>query len=240
MSTFKSELFQICREVAEEWVDWSFVSGTFKNKSLKHTELQIHPAFAFRSGNTPLQPAVWMENKKSMALFKKILGRTRATSIVKFQVIAQDLHYMPEQLRRGCTILEDKQSLSAHLSPAHYDSVTKTLVEVSEAKPVLRAMMEDGIATIKRLYDLSSEDNFLHNLPPKYETFKTLPYDEMDRQKGIMLCIVHILLGDFDFVEKYRSDEFKTQFPKQIDDLDKIIAALPELKRRYEETGKVI
>jgi hypothetical protein len=55
-----------------------------------------------------------------------------------------------------------------------------------------------------------------------------------------MFCITLIMLGDFDFIEHYRSDAFKTEKPKRIKDLDAIIAALPELKRRYEDTGSVI
>ncbi|MGO4569269.1 hypothetical protein AB4Z52_30535 [Rhizobium sp. 2YAF20] len=57
---------------------------------------------------------------------------------------------------------------------------------------------------------------------------------------GVMVCVVRILLGDFDFVEHYRSDEYKTGKPKRIADLDKIIAALPELRKRYTETGTVV
>ena len=55
-----------------------------------------------------------------------------------------------------------------------------------------------------------------------------------------MLCIVRLVLGDFDFVVRYHNDEIPTAWPKRMADVDKIIAALPELKRRYEETGSVI
>jgi hypothetical protein len=47
-------------------------------------------------------------------------------------------------------------------------------------------------------------------------------------------------LGDFDFVVRYRSDDFKTIYPKRTEELNKIIAKLPELKKRYAETGSVI
>ncbi|AXW13832.1 hypothetical protein CJO84_01315 [Ralstonia solanacearum] len=62
----------------------------------------------------------------------------------------------------------------------------------------------------------------------------------MEKMKGVMICLVRILLGDFDFVLNYRGDEFNTLFPKRFAELDKIIAALPELKRKYDETGSVV
>lgn len=68
----------------------------------------------------------------------------------------------------------------------------------------------------------------------------TPPYDELERQKGVMMCIVRSLLGDFDFVERYRSDDFKTIFPKRTVELDKLAAVLPDLKRRYTETGSIV
>lgn len=101
--------------------------------------------------------------------------------------------------------------------------------------------MKDAIAFIDGHYDLSSEENFLKGLPPKYETrHPNSPYDEMDATKGVVMCLVKILLGDFDFIGQYMSDEYKTVFPKRMADLQKIERALPDLKRRYTETGSVI
>jgi hypothetical protein len=48
-----------------------------------------------------------------------------------------------------------------------------------------------------------------------------------------------MLLGDFDFTENYVSENYQTIFPKRMDHLDKLIAALPELKRQYAATGKI-
>lgn len=62
----------------------------------------------------------------------------------------------------------------------------------------------------------------------------------MEGAAGVMQCLARIVLGDFDFVENYCSDEFKTAVPKNTADLDKIVAALPGLKKRYAEMGKVI
>ncbi len=110
------------------------------------------------------------------------------------------------------------------------------MINISEAKSLLRATLLDGIQLINRLYDLSSEEHFLRGLPPQYATFSdTIPYDEFERSKGVMLCIVRVLIGEPGFVEHYRSDSYKTIFPKRIKELDNVIAALPELKKLASE-----
>jgi hypothetical protein len=239
MRTLKTDIYQICEEVAAEFENWTFVSGAFKNKTLKHSDLCVSPGFYFKSDTTPFQPSVEISHKKSMKLFEKILGYNKVTSLVYFQTIGHPLQYFSEHLRCGASIYADK-AFTISSSPNPESTIAK-MIDLTESKPILRAMMKDGIAIIEKYYDLSSEENFLKNLPPKYKTrHSNSPYDEMDKQKGVMICIVRILLGDFDFVEYYRNDEYKTDFPKSIDDLDKIIAALPELKKRYAETGKVI
>jgi hypothetical protein len=247
MSTFKDDLYGVCKEVAAEFPGWDFVSGQFKNKSLKHTDLIIHPGFFFDRGFTPLQPGITINNKKALKLSKYILGIERSTSIVNFQVIAQTLTNMPEPLRLMGTICQDKKSYMEEVrASGRFDEKTvkmldDTAIDITEVRPVLVAMMEDGISFIEKRYDLSSEENLLKGLPAKYTTrHVNSPYDELDKQKGVMMCIVHVLLGDFDFVEHYRSDDFKTLFPKRTEDLDKIMSVLPELKRKFAEAGKVI
>lgn len=240
MSPFKSELFQTCKEVAAEFSGWNFTSGFFKNKTLKHTDLVVHPGFGLEYGTTPLQPSVAIHNKRSMALFKAIIGYEMSTSLIDFRLVPHELSHMPENLRGPAWICEDKK---AFLATGDSDSTAEddAVIDIKDARPILKAMLQDGIALIERHYDLSSEEDLLKNLPPRYEVTPhfTVPYSEMEKQKGVMMCIVHVLLGDFDFVEHYRSDGFETVYPKRTADLDKLIAALPALKKRYTETGSV-
>jgi len=244
---FKDRVYQMCVELAGEFEGWGFAAGKFKNRSLRHTDLFILPGFSFDDDSTLLQPAVWLQNKRASALCKRVIGYDLSTSVINFQAIANELRYMPENLRFTASIFENKRLyLEAVHAPGVYDhkmvkALEEKAIDLSEARPVLRAMMQDGTSLIERLYDLSSEDNLLKGLPPKYKTRnENVPYDEMETQKGVMICLVHILLGDFDFVVNYRSDEYKTIFPKSNNELDAIIEALPELKRRYAETGSVI
>jgi hypothetical protein len=169
-----------------------------------------------------------------MTLFKSLNGYNQPTSIVNFQIVPQLLEYTPDALRRGGSIVEDK-SIQMKLAPPSKLAAVR-MIDISEAKPLLRATLLDGIQLINRLYDLSSEEHFLRGLPPQYETFSdTVLYDEFEQSKAVMLCIVRVLIGEPGFVEDYRSDSYKTIFPKRIKELDNIIAALPELKKLASE-----
>jgi hypothetical protein len=237
MSAFKTKVFELCEAVVAEFPDWSFAAGAFKNKTLKHSVLTIGLGFAFRDGNTPLQPSLVIEHKKSMALFKKLNGYEQPTSIVPFQNIAQLLEHMPQALRLGGWILEDR-NLQASLAPPS-EAARDRMIDLTGVPAVLRAVLMDGIELIGRFYDLSSEDALLRKLPAQYATrASTIPYDEYERSKGVMMCLVRAFAGDFDFAERYRSDSYETVFPKRVKEIDTVIAALPELKSLYGETHK--
>jgi hypothetical protein len=255
MTTLKEDLFGTCNEIAAKFPGWAFINGQFKNKSLKHTDFIVHLGFGFDHKNsTALSPSVWLENKKCKNLCVKLLqlksNSHAIVSMINFQAIHDELAYIPEKFRSLCWIEQNKLTKEAYLSamrnffakspPGTAEKIWDHTLDFTEARPVLEAVLRDGITLIERHYDLSSEANFLRALPPKYTPSRGIPYDEMERQKGLMMCIVHILLGDFDFVERYRSEAFVTIYPKRTTELDKIIAGLPELKKRYAETGSVV
>ncbi|WP_123863713.1 hypothetical protein [Burkholderia plantarii] len=250
MNTFKSNIYEICSEVVGEFPGWKFVSGRFKNGALKHSELIIDPGLFFERGFTSMQPSICIRNKRCEALYSKIFEIKKPqiipVSLVNFQVIADSLEYMPEAMRVRCLICEDKISYlmaikgSTDASEEMKMNLQNAAVGVGDARSVLVSMVKDGISFIANHYDLSSEENLLRGLPAKYLTRNKIPYDEMEKQKGVILCVVRILLGDFDFVERYADADFKTIFPKRTDELDRIVAALPELKKLYAEAGSVI
>jgi hypothetical protein len=223
MSPLKSTLHGICSEVAAEFEGWHFAAGAFKNTAPQHSTLEIDLGLSFARGSTPLQPTIRINHKRSMAIFKQVSGYGLPTSIVPFQNIPHLLQHVPEELRISAWILSDKNLHMSLVSPSKEQQ--RGMIDVAESRSVLRAVLMDGAALFGKLYDLGSEESFLRNFPPKYETrSEKIPYDEFERDKGIMACIVHFLLGDLDFVHEYRSDRYKTIFPKKITQLDKLIS----------------
>lgn len=245
--TFRDDLYRICKEVAADYDDWNFVSGEFKNKTLKHSELQIDPGFFCKDSNTPLNPWILVRNKRVEKLCAKVIGKWKGpVSRIAFQNIYKELHYMPEGMRVSGKIVANKRAYMSDVKlykpndKNYYKARDEKTVDVSDSYPVLSAMMKDGISLFQKYYDLSSEDNLLRGLPAKYTPSNKVPYMGWEEDNGVMMCLVRILLGDFDFVVHYRSDDYKTIYPKMERTLDRIIAALPELKRHYAETGSVI
>ncbi|MHA6910401.1 hypothetical protein ACQUJS_18565 [Ralstonia pseudosolanacearum] len=239
MTEFKSDIYEICREVADEFSGWEFSSGKFKNKKLKHTDLIVHVGFGFEGGATPVQPSIQIINKRVSKLSKGIFGVDGCASMVSLQTVAHTLKYTPEKLRTGFWVVQDKDEfLSLGQASQAVEDVTLDMIE---ARSALIATMKDGISFIENHYDLGSEEDLLRGLPAKYTTrHVNSPYDQMEKMKGVMICLVRILLGDFDFVWNYRNDEFRTLFPKRFAELDNIIGVLPELRRKYDENGSVI
>ncbi|MFJ3057908.1 hypothetical protein [Herbaspirillum sp. NPDC087042] len=239
MKTLKEELYSVCNDVAAVFPGWRFESGKFKNKSLKHTDLIVHLGFGFEKDTTPVCPSINISNKRLSKLSKQILGADGYASSVSMQVIARTLSHTPEKLRTGFWIEKNKDS--SYLRDGGDQSVESVTVDILNASTVLMAVMKDAISFIEGHYDLSSEANMLSGLPVKYTTrHVNSPYDQQEKMKGVMLCLVHLLYGDFDFVENYRSEAFGTIFPKRTVELDKIIAVLPVLKKHFSETGSVI
>ncbi len=233
----------LCNEVAAEFANWSFVSEKFKNRTLKHTDLMVSPCFTFQGGSDnpgcSMQPAVEVAHKRTIKLYQEIFGvKPSRTSFMRFQTVRNLLHEYPENLRfQGHVWLRRRPFVVTGIDKQ--EPWPKTWIGFDEAKPAIKGMLADGITLIEKYYDLSSEENLLRNLPPKYVP-AVGENEEMEGGLGVMVCVARILLGDFDFVEHYRSDDYKTLRPKRINELDIIIAALPELKRRFAETGKVV
>jgi hypothetical protein len=240
MPALKPDLLRLCTDVASEFNDWSFVSDTFRNKALGHTDLIVRPAFVFRgSGINPscsIQPSICVVNKKSIKLYEDILGaKPLCTSIIEFQTVRNTLRYYPEDFRVIGQIWRNKHGLIDHLgNPIPWQ---KQWVTLDEARPLLRAMMKDGIDLLERHYSLDSEDSLLRNLP--LDPAIVRPHGA-EKIFGVMLCLARIVIGDFEFVKEYRNDKFATAYPKHYKELDAIIAAIPILKRRFERTGTVV
>lgn len=240
MSSLKPQLFQLCKNVASEFEGWSFVGDVFKNKTLKHSKLIVRPWFSFKGGENPMAsigPAVYIVNKKLMALCQQVIGHQPIYALkIEFQSVRDELQYFPKNLRMSGAIWGHRQRFTdQHGTEMPWPDNWITL---SEARPAINGMLMDGIALINKYYDLSSEECLLNNLPLDFKVVGH--HGGIEKLSGILICLIHIMRGDFDYFEHYSSDDFKTVYPKNSEDLNKIMAALPDLKRKYAEVGTVI
>jgi hypothetical protein len=235
--TFKSDIFEICNEIANGYDGWRFSSsGEFKNSALKHTDLIVHPGFMF-DGVVPscsVAPSAAIENKKITKLFKEIIGRKpHWTFAIQFQLESNDYlgktsvsHIYPSKT----------PFTSPHGVPNYWP---ESFITKDQAAEYLRRVLSDGIVFLERYFDFTSEECMLQHLPTSYRWMEHgiqntgIRGSFYEKEDGIKFCLAAIILGDFEFVEKYLSEEFKTVYPKRIQDLEKIVAAIPELKRRY-------
>jgi hypothetical protein len=244
--TFKDDIFEMCREVAGEFTNWNFVPsiGGFKNKTLKHTDLIVHLGFYFQGGlSCSVQPSLWVVNKQTGKLAKQLFELdTGFVSIIRFQQESgvyrgegSVKNIFPERLES-----KDSQGVPIPWSDA--------FIVRTQAKDYFRQVLNDGVRFLHKYYDISSEENLLRHLPIRLrdrepaleELLKNWGDEFYEGWDGIRHCLAAIVVGNFDFVEHYASDDFKTGRPKNEIELQKIMAALPELKRKFAETGKVI
>ncbi|WP_150661925.1 hypothetical protein [Pandoraea sputorum] len=222
----------------EEFSGWEFVSGNFVNKSKKHTNLIIYCGFSFRGEVASFSPGVKLNNKRLTKLCKSLLGVELPASTVGFHSVSTSLERIPSSLRLGCDMVKNKGIMPLEGVDA---AIRETFVDISDARGLFEAAIEDGIMFIEKHYDFRGENEFLEALPAKYPTWHiNSPYDEWEEWKGIAMCLVRILIGDFNFVERYGSADFETIFPKRTTEIDVILKSLPELRARYNEKGSVV
>ncbi|BFM48198.1 hypothetical protein [Marinomonas sp. THO17] len=101
-----------------------------------------------------------------------------------------------------------------------------TDLEKDNAEEYIREVLDIGIRMLDENWDFSSEEALLRNLPGLLE-------DDL----GTRYCIAQMLLGDFDYIERFYNDEIETIRPKRKKDLETIIEHIPEFKDKYEKQG---
>ena len=240
--TLKSELFEICKALAAEVPGWQFdSSGQFVNRTLKHTDLIVDPGFHFHADvSCSLTPWAKIDNKQVGKLYKRFTGMHRWTLGINFAL--EDDAYSAHNANRVTSIYHKKiegRQLGSGLHPWPASFIVK-----SQAENYLRRVLADGIVFLERHFNFSSEEQLLRSLPNTYRwgplgmSNRGDPGSFLEEQDGLVLCLAALIQGDFSFVERYASDDFKTKFPKR-NELTGIVAALSEFRKMYAETGSV-
>ncbi|MDO6763755.1 hypothetical protein [Agarivorans sp. 1_MG-2023] len=81
-----------------------------------------------------------------------------------------------------------------------------------KANARIRHMLDEGIELIDKIYDFSSEQALL----------KSIPF-EIEQVGGVKNCIIQGCLGNFEFIKKYYKGDIKTEYPKDLEDVKKVM-----------------
>lgn len=100
-------------------------------------------------------------------------------------------------------------------------------LEKDNAEGYIREVLDIGMRMLEENWDFSSEEALLRTLP------KLLNSEDL----ATRYCIAQMLLGDFDFIQKYYNDEIYPEHVKRKHDLEAIIKHIPEYKALYEKKG---
>ena len=242
--TLKTVIHSLCKQIAAETSQWQFESGkdfgtgSFKRKDIKFADVKICPCFNFKGGTAcGMQWKVVVNYQKLSTLCHEITTWPGwILSEISFQGVVSG--------HKNWTA--DEHPVNAIYTPIVYEYFQqqgkpwpRTWILVADCEPYLRKAFADGHALIAQYYDLSSERALLENLPTQKGVVGLAGRGGLEGDFAIMYCLARMSLGDFDFFELYRSDEFETVYPKNTKSLDQLAAKVPELKKRYTETGSI-
>ncbi|WED25516.1 hypothetical protein L3V77_10600 [Vibrio sp. DW001] len=224
----KQDLFSLCKEIAQKYDGWVYTAGAFKYKLLKHSDIVVHPLWSFNGLRGTIRPRVVINNKRVERLFSELTEKEKDDWTFKLN------HHLqrPEKYHaENFQIFRSRNSMEGFKWRDNY-------LTLDEAADFIQGVLQDGIEIIEQNYNLNSERELLENLPEEYETIQGTSYCRLyEEDEGAKYCLARIMLGDFDYIERYYRDEIKTFRPKHKTDLERIIAALPELKKRDFKLG---
>ena len=217
--TYKQQVNALAKEVASEYEDWEYVAGAFKNKTLKHTELIIRPSFSYSYGtNVNSTPHYEIKNKK-VGKFLKRYG---------FESYNESFTWSYRFIQAG-----KPDNFHVNQRFYNYDIImSKRGKRVSELKDFLRGIMDEGIMLLPEKFDFSSEEALLRSIPEVLKTYSP--------QRAVVLCAAKILIGDFDFIERFYNGEIVEERRFDKEKIKKILDDIPNLKKMWEEHGRIV
>lgn len=203
----------LCKEIAKDYEGWEYTPSAkaFKYKSLQYVDKMVEFGWTGSPISVSAQPVVIISNKKIEKIWRAYIGKTLGWT--------QFLRIMnPEKPKLG------------------YRARIKDL-KADNAEGYIRDVLNIGIRMLEENWDFSSEENLLRNLPVNDPTMPETKGRLLEDDLGTRYCIARMLLGDFEYIERFYRDEIETVRPKRKGDIEKLLAHLPELKEKYQQKG---
>jgi hypothetical protein len=212
-----------CSSIAAAHPPWTFKTEHFRSDEHPFAQLIIHPAKAGRGGVAwSINPIVGVRIHRVERLRTRLFGKgLSGFPSIWFSMISE----VPGYREPGApsSIWED---YPFHPKPP-YVRLIDEIDGIDGIDGMFAKVFDDAVNLLSAKFDLSSEEALLTNLQ-----VLDSPGTSLNQTSGITHCLARILLGDFEFVENLRTRE-RSQW------IEDIITALPELKRRFAETGAV-
>lgn len=200
----REHCYKIGRELADEYDDWEFVAGDFKNKKAKFCVVGFSPFSSVSSGRVSFQPLEWVKVNSLTKIKKKIF---------------------PEK-----TISVDFTRQVRHLDGSRF---TYYAYNGADAEPILRQAVDIAMPPLLNRYDLSSVEAFVENFPSDHP-------DNFRDNQGVHYCLLRMLIGDFDFIHSYHEKALATSRGYRLEDIERILPYVDEMKTNWEKTGKLM
>ena len=200
----------LCKAIAQDHDGWVYSAKAFKYKGLKYVTKTVDFGWSGSSVSVSSQPIVTIMDKKIEKIWK--------------------------YLEKGGGWTQFLRVMSPEDSRFQYRKRIKD-IQADGAESYIREVLDIGMRMLEENWDFSSEENLLRNLPIDDPT---LPKGEailLDGDLGTRYCIAKMLLGDFDYIERFYRDEIKTPRPKRKADLEILMKHIPEFKADFEKKG---
>ncbi|MEH6450876.1 MAG: hypothetical protein V7765_19580 [Oleispira sp.] len=136
----KADAINLCKEIANDYDDWEFTAGNFKNKRFKHTDIILDLGLSVSSGAGSIEPSTEVLNKKIKLLDKKIVHEKPLTytSFIRHASFEESYDFNTERFYT----LDD-----------------------GKAEKVIRHALDVSIEILEKHYNYTDEHEFLENLP---------------------------------------------------------------------------
>ena len=133
----KSEVKNFCIQLANEHLGWEYKANSFKNKTLKHSEVLIDTVWVF---HLSAMPSVIVYNKSVNKIFKESFQDFQTKWTARMLILSPDAH-------NHCMI---------------YQKLVHTL---PDAEVYIRDFFERGLDLVERYFSNPDEKEFLAGYP---------------------------------------------------------------------------